>query len=172
MSHKSLETINPWLNLAANVAVVASIVFLALQLRQTTTALRASTYLETSRAAEDWQKYLADSDHLAPAITRYLSSPFESLSSEDRWRLQTIGLAAMYRMDALYFQYESGLLDDEYVSTGFKRLMEIWVPRWKDMGVLESGLQELRPSFRAMVAPYRDLPLQQGEGGSGKRARK
>ena len=153
------ERLGSWLGGLANFGVLLGIIFLALEVRQTRDAVMGATYLARASAQEEWGKWTADSDHVIPVILRYAESEFSELSAEDQARLYSTVEAAFHRMDGIYYQYELGLLTDEYYETTFSRLMSVWVPRWKDTGFLERGWVIPRPSFRAEVEKYLNDPL-------------
>ena len=148
------DRLNRWLTLAANLGVIAGIVFFALEVRQTRDAVLGTTYLARASAQEEWGKYIADSDHVAKLITSYRDSDFSELPSVDQTRLYSLVEAAFHRMDGIYYQYELGLLTDEYYETTFSRMMSVWVPRWKDTGLLDRGWIVPRPSFQAEIDKY------------------
>ncbi len=153
------EKLNSWLGVLANFGVLVGIVFLALEVRQTRDAVMGATYLARASAQEEWGKWMADSDHVVQATLRYAEGEFSALSAEDQARLLSTVEAAFHRMDGIYYQYELGLLTDEYYETTFSRLMSVWVPRWKDTGFLDRGWIVPRPSFRAEIEKYSEDPL-------------
>ena len=151
---------------ASAIAVVLSLEFVGWEIRQNTAAQRAQTqqglvdsYQQRANLDEEWEQWIADSDHVLPAMLRLGEVPFDSLSVEDQERLRITVRGAMYRLDGLYYRYELGLMDEAYYSTVFQRMLAIWVPRWREFGILEDGLLEVRPSFRSEIARYRDAPL-------------
>ena len=155
------EKLNSWLGVLANFGVLVGIVFLALEVRQTRDAVMGATYLARASAQEEWGKWIADSDHIVQATLRYAEGEFSALSAEDQARLRSAVEAAFHRMDGIFYQYELGLLTDEYYETTFSRLMSVWVPRWKDTGFLDRGWIVPRPSFRAEIEKYLEDPLLQ-----------
>ena len=153
------EKLNSWLSVVANIGVLIGIIFLAFEVRQTKDAVMGATYLTRANAQEEWLMYIADSDHLAPVIQRYSEADYSTLSVDDRTRLRTAVEAPLHRLDGIYYQYQLGLVTEEYYSSTFSQMMSIWVPRWKDTGILDSGWVTLRPSFRKEVEKYLDDEL-------------
>ena len=143
----------------ANVGVIAGIVFVALEVRQTRDAVLGATYLARASAQEDWGKWIADSDHIVYAIQQWADKDFSELSQEDRSRLYPAVEAAFHRMDGIYYQYELGLIPEEYYQTTFSGLMRVWVPRWKESGFLDLGWVVARPTFQAEIDKHLDDPL-------------
>ncbi len=153
------ERLISWLGVTANVGVVVGIIFLALEVRQTRDAVLGATYLARASAQEEWGKYIAESDHAVEVIVRYGESDISELSAVDQARLYSLVEAAFHRMDGIYYQYELGLLTDEYYESTFNNLMSVWVPRWKDTGFLDRGWVVPRPSFQAEIDKHLDDPL-------------
>ncbi len=149
------ESVNRWLALAVNLSVVGGIILLALELRQTNDAILAAAYQERANSGMEWEKFVAESEYVAPAILHLQEvGNYDGLSPEENLRLYSMNFAAFHRLDGLHFQYQLGLLDQSYVDTWMKRMFEVWVPRWKATGFLEDFLIHMRPSFRAEVEKY------------------
>ncbi len=118
-----------------------------------------ATYLARASAQEEYGKYVADSDHVAELVIRYRDLDAAELSDVEQTRLYSLVEAAFHRMDGIYYQYELGLLSDEYYETTFNRLMSVWVPRWKDTGFLDRGWVVPRPAFQAEIDKHLDESL-------------
>jgi hypothetical protein len=60
----------------------------------------------------------------------------------------------------MFYQYELGLLGDDYYENVFDAEMRFWVPRWRDQGLLDEMRQRgyIRPSFTREIEKYLDLP--------------
>ncbi len=130
-------------------AIVASLVFVGLELRQTQTALMASTFQARSFDAMNAQRGLADSEYIGPIIAKIdldNEQSLESLSSEELWRLQRHVVSRMIEFDNEYYQYQSGYLDDKYFEGHFKPALKRWATRWRQL-----GMTEFRPEFRKLV---------------------
>lgn len=145
----------------ANMGVIAGIILLVFELRQTNDAIRGATYQAHSDSVENWDKFLADSEFLPDTILRYRESEFEGLSREDQFRLYELALASFNRLDGLFYQYERGLLDEDYYRGMFSAELEINVPRWRDSGLLESQFYKsaVRPTFREEIEKFLDSAL-------------
>jgi hypothetical protein len=158
------DRVNRWLTLAANVGVIGGLLLVALQLRQTTTAILGATYQAGAESSAEWNKWVVEQVDLIPAAMRFRDSGRrDGLSAADQFRLEIMMMAAFRRLDGMFYQHELGLLGDDYYETLFKADMETWVPRWRDWGLLNEGSQSyvaraMRPSFRAEVQKYMDAP--------------
>jgi hypothetical protein len=152
----------------ANIGVIASIIFLAIELRQTNRSIQGATYQSRANVLTTRSDMLAESEYLTPIITKVQLEGLEALSVEEKNRLDNTTNGAFYRVDGMYYQYELGLLDRQYYSTIFDAEMRLWVPRWRDQGVLEQLRRRgyVRPSFDAEIKKYElilaDTPLDPG----------
>ena len=134
----NLDKFNKWFTLSANLGVLAGIVFLALEINQNTTSMRAETYQSRTNSGITLMMGATDQDTLASALskTQYYDVPCwpdqEQLSSlSDIEYVAYVGfLRATYaRLDNQRFQYEQGMLDEDYFRAqtlgGFARLVPL-----------------------------------------------
>jgi hypothetical protein len=148
---------NQWLSLAANVGVVLGLILVALELRQTRDAALGATYQNRSMINMEWSKWVAESDYIAPMIQQTRAGGRESLTADQEQRSQSTMLAAIHRLDGFFYQYELGLLEQDYYESVFRAEMRTWVPRWRETGMLEPPWTDyMRPSFREEVQKYLD----------------
>ena len=147
------------LTVMANLGVIAGLFFVALEVRQTRDAVMGATYMARASAQEDWGKWVAESEHILHSAMRWGEADFRTLSEEDQFRLYNALEAAFLNLDGVFYQYELGLMPEDYYRTTFAGLMKVWVPRWKESGFLEHGWMIPRPSFQAEIEKYLDEPL-------------
>lgn len=100
--------INNWLTLMANLAVVAGIVFLTIQLRQNNDLLRSES--RQALVANDVTSLIANLENAA-VFARLTSSG--ELSAEEQLRLSFMFAIDLRNREFEYFQYTNGLLDEE-----------------------------------------------------------
>jgi hypothetical protein len=94
------------------VAVLASLLYLAVQIRQNTRSLRSAAYQSLSTSLSDLALSVAENDDLAKIWQIGMTDPGR-LSEVERLRLQAF-LTALYRQyQNLYFQKRQSLLDEE-----------------------------------------------------------
>jgi hypothetical protein len=130
-------------------AIVASLMFVGLEIRQTQTALMASTYQARAFDAMTAQRGLADSEYIGPILAKIEIDDYQSLeglNNEELWRLQRFFLSRMIDFDNEYFQYQSGFLDEKYFEGQLKPGLIRNAKRWRSL-----GLSEFRPEFRKLV---------------------
>ena len=150
------------ISILANLGVIAGLVLVALELRQTTDAVVGATYQARSETGMQWNLAVAGSELLTDVSMR--ARELDSLTPEDRMRLQTLSVAAYYRLDGYLFQSERGLLPKDSLNFQFKAEMQVWVPRWMNLGLLTTETEvvgtllqsHMRPSFARQVLNFVD----------------
>ena len=160
------DRINRWLTLAGNVGVIGGLLLVALQLNQTTNAIRGSNYFAAAESSADWNKWVAESERMAPIAMKYAEVGVNGLTAEEKYRYGLAMLGAFRRHDAAFFQYERGLLSEDWYETIFRNDMATWVPRWQEFGMLDEQsesyiLEGLRPTFSNEIRKYTDRSLRQ-----------
>ena len=106
-----LDTLNAWLSLIANVAVIAGIAFLAIEVSQNT----LQTKLQTSSSFQDTftsvELNIASSNELLEALVR--SQKGEELTEVDRLRVLVFYRAVLRGYQSSYYQSLAGIIDKE-----------------------------------------------------------
>lgn len=136
-------------DLVAAAAVVVSLVYLALQVRQNHRAVTAATELETSRMFSELHSRVAASSELARLWDTGLTRPAELTEDEQR-RFIWFVAEYFYLVEAVWQQHASGTVSasswaqHEAVTVGLlkNRLLQEW---WV------SGVSPYTPEFRAAV---------------------
>ena len=130
-------------------AIVASLIFVGLELRQTQSALIASTYQARAFDAMSSSRDLADSEYIGPILATIDiedEQSLDSLSSEEFWRLHQYYVSRMIDLDNEFFQYQNGYLDEEFFEGQFKRSVVRNAKGWRALGI-----DELRSDFTKVV---------------------
>lgn len=129
-------------------AVVASLIAVVIELRQTQSAIVASTYQARAIDAISFNSALMESQVLVPLLQKVAADPskLDSLTDEERFRLRTFFTSVRIDSDNEYYQYQQGFLDDEYFENALKPRIATSAKMWRALGV-----DEPRPSFREFV---------------------
>ena len=130
-------------------AVVASLLALVLELRQTKAAVMTASYQARALDAVALNLALQESELLLPILTRTeVLDPdqLSQLSDLERMRLVLFFNGRNVDADHEYYLYQQGFLDDEHFEYGVKPFVRRNAPRWRALGIDED-----RPSFRAFV---------------------
>ena len=105
----------------SGVAVVVTLIYLTLQIRQNTVSVRAATIQSAAQAnAEMLDHFVRDPElhRIYQAGTR----DFESLSPEDRFRFASIMGSMLHRVEGMVYQSAKGLLPPESWEGGANRI--------------------------------------------------
>ena len=149
------------------IAVVATLVYLAIQVRHSKDAMEANTRsLEESRKLEMAHAYqaradqaarahrqLADSEHLAVirqklggrAVAEAFAVASLSPIEEQRWAAWM--RAWLTDTDNLLYQYQQGFLDQEYFESNVKAEIRLFAPMWDALDTKRI----VKPTFDAEV---------------------
>jgi len=115
----NLDTIVAISQLLAAAGVIASLVFLAMQLRQNTKAIRASSIQNLVQSLSANAQTWVENESLIQVALRANSNP-EQLTDVEFARLHFWFVMAMRRFEGVYFQQSLGLVDSTFIE-GFER---------------------------------------------------
>jgi hypothetical protein len=146
--------------LVGAIAVVGTLIFLAIQVRHSKEATEANTRsMDESRRLAMAQTYQAraslsearfreqaSSDYLPAIALKFQQGGVGALTPEERYRLRLDHIGVLVRVDNMYYQYQQGFLDDEYYETNLKDLIQREAPVWDALEIVPD-----RPSLRAEV---------------------
>ena len=143
------------------IAIVASLIALVVELRQTQSALVAQTYQSRAIDAMGELITIADSEYLAPILTATSNaSDFEAvadLSAGDRLRLFNFLRARMIDWDNEHYQFQHGFLDADFFAATTEKSVKVWGPRWRNIGLTE-GREEFRQFVDTVLGEESDEP--------------
>jgi hypothetical protein len=127
-----LETPARVADIVSGLAVVVSLVYLGLQVRQNTRALRAATYNAVTANSVAILAPMYANAEFTEYLDRMQSRP-ESATSADKLRFHLNMLTAFRHWDNLYYQHRHGMLEPE-MWQGYDRTMTGWVANaaWRE----------------------------------------
>jgi hypothetical protein len=142
------------------VAVVITLIYLAVQIRQGNQAMRegrrlalAQTYQMRADALQDMLVHAADSKHVAPILAKLTAlgypedvSSLDRLEPEERARFRLWQIAQQTHWDNMFFQYQQGYLDEQYFRDSLQVRVRRLAPVWAALGVTGS-----RKSFEGEI---------------------
>jgi len=144
-----------WLTLAANLAVVASIVFLALQMRHNTRAIEAQTRASITAKEMEYYGWMATNRDLAEVVTIAFQQGVDSLDAVQHRMWLGFAVAALREWENSHYQYRLGLFTaEEYEgrATNMRVLMTIPAWRWVWRNEREKFSAAFRSDVDAIVA--------------------
>ena len=107
--------------LLAALATLATLIYLAVQVRQNTRALKSATFQNiTSEMSRNVEPISVNAD-LAAIMVKGMPDP-DSLKPEERLRLASVFVASFRRMESVFVQSKLGSIDDE-LKEGFETSM-------------------------------------------------
>jgi hypothetical protein len=134
------------------VAVVATLAYLAIQIRQNTQSMGesrqlalAQTYQMRADALQSMMVHAADSEHIGPIVIKLAEagypedvSSLDCLDAVERGRFRQWQIAQQTHWDNMYFQYQQGYLDEEYYLHSLRERVRRLAPIWHALGVTGS----------------------------------
>lgn len=145
----------------ASIGVIVSLVYLAVQTKSNTRAIRAQTRSSITDQVLTVQSLMFDSDEYRRAFAKYARN--ETLDPSERDLLDREALLFFKHMENAQFQYESGLYD----SGEYEAQRRIWIKRfrvhsyWRD--AWEFYKDTLSPRLVAEVQPIVDKATKSNE---------
>ena len=132
-----------------SIAVLATLVYLSVQVRQNTRSMGeskklalAQTYQMRSDALQMMLVHAADSEHIGPIISKLTAAGYpedigalEHLSRVERQRFRLWQIAQETHWDNMFFQYQQGFIDEEYYRDSFRERVRRLAPTWKALNV-------------------------------------
>ena len=104
------EKLNQWLSLAANLGVLAGIIFLALEIQQNSELMRVQINQSRADAAMVSNEHSFNSDYIPPILVKIKQQ--ELLSEEEKIRYVDYFRAMNRAQDNVLSQYDAGMLGD------------------------------------------------------------
>jgi hypothetical protein len=112
MAKLNLQQWSAIAEILSSVAVLATLVFLVWEIRQTNDAVRANTYQGLNATVQDFNAMFIANPEVSEFIARTASIDYE-LKPHEAVRLRAF-ISSMYRhVDNVYFQYKIGTLSEQ-----------------------------------------------------------
>lgn len=107
-----LDKLNQWLVLAANIGVLAGVIFLSIEIRQNTLAIRGTAIQTAAAHSRDEMFVIAQDPELSRIAVMGSASPFD-LDPADAFRFSYLIRTFWVGMQSNYRQWALGILPDE-----------------------------------------------------------
>ena len=148
-------------------AVLATLVYLSMQIRQNTLAMDeskklalAQTYQMRADALQMMLVHAADSEHIGPIITKLTSAGYpenigglDTLSVNERGRFRQWQIAQQTHWDNMFFQYQQGFIDEEYYQDSFRERVRRLAPTWQALN-LSAGRNTFNTEVENILAEH------------------
>ena len=114
----SIEDLGSIGELVAAIATIATLIYLAIQIKQNTRAVKSATFQNiTTEMANNVEPIMSSAD-LAAIIVKGTTTP-SSLTPEERIRMAAMFLATFRRMESVFVQNQLGSIEDDLME-GFE----------------------------------------------------
>jgi len=134
------------------IAVVVTLAYLAIQIRQNTHAMEenkrlalAQTYQMRADALQHMLVRASESEYIGPIIVKLNLAGYpgdvaslDVLTPEERGRFRQWQIAQQTHWDNMFYQYQQGFLDEEYYRDAFRERVRRLAPIWKALGITGS----------------------------------
>ena len=111
----SIEELGSIGELIAAIATVLTLVYLAIQVRQNTRALKASTFQSISSELGQNVQPLLNTPDMAAIFAKSTTEP-SALTKDERLKIQALYLAMFRQLESVFVQTELGSIDREFVA--------------------------------------------------------
>ena len=150
MENRKLQEWSAIAEILSSIAVLATLVFFVVEIRQTNDAVRANTYQGMAAMIVDFNAQFFENPEVAQFIAKTASEDYE-LNADEAIRLRSM-ISASYRMaNNIWFQYEVGTITEEQMESllypqvlNFKRRgrMRLEWEKGADKALLDPNLVE------------------------------
>jgi hypothetical protein len=123
-------------NVLGAISVIATVVYLAIQIKKNTLATHSQTYQLATSALAEMAAIVGTNKELARIFRIGMTNP-EELEEDEFVQFGYLGISLFRRFENVFFQYQSGMIDDDFwnghrdnILWFFHRPgMQLW---WKD----------------------------------------
>lgn len=118
--------------IVSSIGVIVSLIYVSVQVRQNTRALKATTYNEVTANSVSIMSPWHAHPEFAEFLVRMLADP-DSATPAQKLRFHVMLLTAFRHWDNLYYQFRNGALDREMWES-YDRSLTLWLANkaWRD----------------------------------------
>jgi hypothetical protein len=146
------EALGAIANLLAAVGVIATLIYLSIQIRQNTKAVRSSSIQNLVQSFSTTAQAAVENEHIIPLLLKG-NAGAEALNEVERARLHFWFIMTFRRFEGVYFQRDLGIVDADVID-GFERshlavLASKGAQEWwaNSKGIFNSGFVHYVRSF-------------------------
>lgn len=144
-----LDATNRWLTLLANIGVIVGIVFLALQINQSTEVARSAVDLEVTTIGSDFHMRVAENPVLARVVMLGRQDP-AALSDEEKVQYEYHAVSVFMLMEGAFKQYQRGFMPESGWKP-YEDLIEFLLANEIVLDWWVNGSTVFLPEFEAVV---------------------
>ena len=116
MAKSNLQEWSAFAEILSSVAVLATLVFFVLEIRQTNDAVRANTYQEMAAMTVDFNAQFFENSEVSEFIARTAAEDYD-LTKAEAIRLRSMISASYRMMNNTWFQYEVGTITEQQMES-------------------------------------------------------
>jgi len=150
-----VSVLNEWLSLAANLGVLAGIIFLAVEIRQNTAVPQSTTAHEISYSSLDFFMRVAESPDLARVVNSATVDP-DNLTDVEATQYSYLTGAVFMILEGAYKKYQLGFLSEPGWEP-YERLIKTFLNNPMSRRWWLSGSTVFSPEFEAKVVEISGL---------------
>jgi len=143
--------LNDWMQVIGIFAVVASLIFVGLQMRQAQEISMSDAYQVRAAATVEWTSAFAANAAALSANRKATEGAVDAITPEESDALRYTMLGVFYLFDNAHYQYQSGFLSDDFwimIEQNIRTYMDNPVAREI---FLEKTERAVRPEFRDVL---------------------
>jgi len=149
----------------AAIATLATLIYLAIQIRQNTRAVKATSFMESQHFFASLHENLAhDPDLMEIGLNAFdPNRTLADFSRKEQFTLGMLGRSVMQRTEAQYYLHKNGFLEDEFWEMR-RSWMRGWfdLPVWKEWWSTERNQGTVSPSFIESIESAQPTKLNAG----------
>ena len=109
----NIAAVNKYLSIAANLSVLAGILFLAMEIQQNSEIAKTSEYRENTQALADWMTTLTTNPELDKNFYLYRQGNHHDLSEDAKRNIQMMVSIVAGIYENAYFAMQNGIMNEE-----------------------------------------------------------
>ena len=145
------EKLRNWLEIVGIFSVVASLVFVGLQMQQAHKISLSQTYQARTTAAAEFNTTFASNPIALSAYANCIEGRSEEMTTEEYQSLHRTIVAVLHLYDNAHFQYQQGFVSEEFWMATRTNLMSWMKYSALNAIILERMNVQGRPEFKAQV---------------------
>jgi hypothetical protein len=151
-SIKKLQEFALIAEIVSGLAIVASLIFVGIQLQHNTKSSEIAAYQARANQASDAMVEMALSEEMATLMVKLKNQGAGSLDQVELERLNAWHFATIMRVQSQYYQYQQGFLDRQSVD-GMIISMATNYNVWSQLGLVSAiEIPELRKEIESYIA--------------------
>jgi hypothetical protein len=140
-----------WMEVVGIFALVASLIFVGLQMRQAHKISLSQAYQSRTSAAAEWNSAFAANPAALSAFRKSADGASDDISSEEYDALRRSVIGMVYLYDNGHYQYQQGFVSEGYWATTRASLKSVMKNPVANVVIMERLDTGMRPDFRAVV---------------------